>query len=122
MTVRFQLGSLPNGAYGLWLSDGAVKKKLMRGTGRLPKMSNHDARIALDQAIASMVALTRALDHAAVRAVDIDATDILERVEAAKSAARRGTDCLAKIRSDFETEKTGDLSASAPTIRIAPRN
>lgn len=85
-------------------------------------MSNRDARTAVDQAIASMVALTRALDHAAVRAVDIDAMDILERLTAAKCAAQRGTDCLARIRSDFETEKAGDLSTPAPVARIGPRN
>lgn len=84
-------------------------------------MSNRDAQIALDRALESMTALTEALDHAANRAVEIGATDMLTRITAAKAATRRGTHCLTEIGKDLQLEILGHSSSAVQRAVKTPR-
>ena len=66
-------------------------------------MSSRGARRALDKAREFISELDRALDQAALRAAEIGANDTLERIDAAKAAAKRGATCLAKLRSTLSS-------------------
>jgi hypothetical protein len=61
-------------------------------------MDDRETREALDSVRALIAELNVALDRAATRAVDIGAYDALDRIEAAKAATARGTDCVTKLQ------------------------
>jgi len=73
-------------------------------------MSSRETQRVLDEAGRSIAELNRALDAAAMRAVDIGASDILERIAAAKAVTRRGVDCLRTLRTILDRDN-GDARA-----------
>jgi hypothetical protein len=64
-------------------------------------MNRGEARSVLNEARRSLDELTRVLDAAAIRAVDIGADDALARIAAAKYATERGADCLARLQGNL---------------------
>jgi len=60
-------------------------------------MDDRETREALNSMRELIAELNLALDQAATRAADIGAYEALDRIEAAKAATGRGTDCVARL-------------------------
>ena len=72
-------------------------------------MDDREACRRLDEVSKSIADLSRLLDEAAVRAVDIGADDTLTRIAAAKIATKRGTDCVTRLRQALLGEREAAL-------------